>query len=243
MDAGARITKAARLELAAVIAPGVREARGEAEWIYKLARLTEKERRLRRKAVGRAADEALARAEKILAAYDVRTSKRVIHTDKGRTLSAADFREIQLRKLEIEFGDAAPIFVTCANCKTVFAVKAGTAKYRVPIVCKRGCLCACGRRMSRVTAIRAAHDGCLALCRTCWLRSPTLREVARKANASRRPEQKREVARKARASQTLEQKREAARKMNASRTPGQRSDAAGKAWASRRARAAAKVTP
>jgi hypothetical protein len=57
-------------------------------------------------------------------------------------------------------------------------------------------------------------------------------ETARKANASRTPEQRSEIVRKANASRTPEQRSEAARKANASRTPEQRSEYARKGKAS-----------
>ena len=61
-------------------------------------------------------------------------------------------------------------------------------------------------------------------------------EAARKAHATRTPEQRSETVRKAAASRTPEQRSEAVRKANASRTPEQRSEAVRKANATRRAK-------
>jgi hypothetical protein len=57
-------------------------------------------------------------------------------------------------------------------------------------------------------------------------------ETAKKANASRTPEQRSESARKRQANKTPEQRSEAVRKANASRTPEQRSEAIRKVWTS-----------
>jgi hypothetical protein len=65
-------------------------------------------------------------------------------------------------------------------------------------------------------------------------RTPEQRsEASRKANASRTPEQRSESARKRQANKTPEQRSEAVRKANASRTPEQRSEAIRKVWTSR----------
>ena len=137
----------------------------------KLAEMVDREHKRRAKGEGREADEALARAEAILAApaqtrtihlYDPATGKPT-----GRTVPAGAIRETMLKRLNIEFGANAPIYATCANCRKVFAVKAGTSPYLTPKTCKNGCLCKCGRPISRFTALIAARAGYRASCHAC----------------------------------------------------------------------------
>ena len=119
-----------------------------------------------------AADEALARAEIILRGAEskvrmVQTFDRATGELTGRAVPAGAIRETLLKRLNIEFGCNAPIYVTCANCQKVFAVKAGTSPHSTPKTCKRGCLCACGRSVTHNAAILAARMGRRAKCQTC----------------------------------------------------------------------------
>lgn len=147
------------------VSPGVRWLREAENDTAQLAILVDRENGRRKKGNGRAADEALARAEAIVAAAESKTRK--VKTHSGREVPLSLLRETALRKLEIEFGADAPIHVECAHCHAVFFVKAGTRADRIEKTCKRGCRCECGRRMSRSAALAAVRNGYRAVCRAC----------------------------------------------------------------------------
>ncbi len=227
-----------RVRRATPPSPGVRRLREVENETAKLAEQIDREhkRRKRRKREGAAegvddarATEALARAEAILSAADAKVRKvwtfnQITGEVTGEQPLGA-IRENALRMLGIEFGADAPVYVVCANCGETFAVKAGTAANQVPTVCKRGCKCACGKRVSVDAARRAAKECRRARCAVC--RNAALSAVT--------PEQHSARAKAALAKLTPEQRSARAKAMGAAMTPEQRSA---------RAKAAlAKLTP
>jgi len=223
-----------RVRKASPISPGVREQREQENEVAKLAALVDREQTRRKKGKGTAADEALARAEAILAAAE--SKQRKVHTHSGREVPLAAIRETALKRLEIEFGADTPVYVTCAHCGKVFAVKAGTAKGSFSTTCPRGCKCACGARVSRNAALRAAKDGRRAKCLKC---SST--ENVRKMHAKMTHERRAECGRKAFDAMTPEQRVERMSKARATLTRDQRVEYARKASSAWRAKSAART--
>jgi hypothetical protein len=187
---------------------------------------------------------------------DKTKSRRVALVDKdGKVTGYTTLAEVQksllkAREIELDVQDGVrPKEVVCRACGRTRKVGRGP----VPMVCRNGCDTRCGTdgcsgRIAAATAVRAAIEGKLRICRACSMRR--LHEASSRSTHEERAEQGRK-GKAAMAALSPEERRkklaararptaESYRAREAIKTPEQKAETRRKAWETRRAKAAKK---